>query len=276
MKHRRDLPRVRSTGVRSACTAALFALSSSLVLTGCKKESKELAPEASALAAPAPAAPSAATFVVDSPSSKVSFQMDAELEKIAGRAPGSAQGEIFVDPKDLTKTTGLIKIDLLALSIYQTKRESAEAEFGAEEKNEKQNGHMQTWFQISPDAPADVREQNRFAEFKLKKVQTVSATDLTTLPGPERRVTAEVLGDFRLHGRVSEQKVSVEATFQFSGDKPTGMVLKTTQPFGVSLDAHDVRPRKAFDQLADATLETLGKKVNKVPQISFEITAKPK
>jgi hypothetical protein len=276
MKRRGILARVRSTYARGAWTAALCALGGAVALAGCKKEEKELAPEASALAAPAPAAPSAATFVVDSVSSKVSFQMDAELEKIAGRAPGSAEGEIFVDPKDLTKTTGLIKVDLLKLSIYQTKRESADGEFGTEQKNETQNSHMQTWFQISPDAPADVREQNRFAEFKLKKVQTVSTADITTLSGPERRVTAEVLGDFRLHGRVSEQKVSVEVTFQFTGDKPTGLVLKTTQPFGVSLDAHDVRPRKAFDQLADATLETLGKKVNKVPQISFEVTAKPK
>ncbi len=276
MLHRGSLARVWSSCVRGAGTAAPFALSCAFALASCKKEEKELAPEASALAAPAPAAPSAATFVVDGPSSKVSFQMDAELEKIAGRAPGSAEGEIFVDPKDLTKTTGLIKVDLLKLSIYQTKRESADAEFGSEQKNEKQNGHMQTWFQISPDAPADVREQNRFAEFKLKKVQAVSAADLTTLSGPERRVTADVLGDFRLHGRVSEQKLSVEATFQFTGDKPTSLVLKTTQPFGVSLEAHDVRPRQAFDQLADATLETLGKKVSKVPQISFEVTAKPK
>src|SRR6478736_810567 len=164
-----------------------------VVVTSCKKSEKELAPEASALASAAPVTQSATTYVIDAKGSNVSFQMDAELEKIAGRAPASAAGELFVDTKDVSKTTGLIKVDLLALSIYQRKRESADQEYSEEVKNEKQNGHMQTWFQISPDAPPDVREANRFAELKIKKVENASATDVTSLSGPERRITADVI-----------------------------------------------------------------------------------
>ncbi len=258
----------------NAALAAIIAVAFSA--SGCKKTEQELAPEASALAPAAPAAAQAATFAIDPPSSQVTFQMDAELEKIAGRAPGSAEGELFVDPKDVSKTTGLVKVDLLKLSIYQKKRESADKEYGEEVKNDKQNGHMQTWFQISSDAPAEVREANRFAELKLKTVRDVSANDVTKLPGAERKVTAYVIGDLRLHGRVSEHKLAVEVTFKFEGDKPTGLVIKTTEPFGVSLEQHDVRPRKAFDQLADATLETLGQKVTKVAQVSLEASAKAK
>ncbi len=277
-RHSGQERRVRQPAPTTRHEAWLLCAALAAVLggTACKREQKELAPEASALPSAAPVTAAAQTYVVDRQSSQVSFQMDAELEKINGRAPGSIEGELFIDPNDLTKTTGLIKVDLLALSIYHTKRESADTQFGEEKKDETQNEHMQTWFQISKDAPLEVREANRFAEFKIKTVQAVSELNLTKLTGAERQVTAEVLGDFRLHGRVTEQKLAVAATFQFSGDTPTGLTLKTTAPFGVSLEAHDVRPRKAFDKLADATLETLGQKVSKVALVSFELSAKPR
>lgn len=256
--------------------APIAALALLVLGAGCKKTERELAPEASALASAVPVTETTTAFVIDAPSSSVTFEMDAELEKITGRAPGSAAGELFVDLENLQKTTGLIKVDLSKLGIYQRKRESADQEYGEETKNEDQNGHMRTWLQISEDAPADVREANRFAEFKIDKLENLSATDVSTLPGAERKVTADVSGEFRLHGRVSPQKLSVEVTFQYAGDKPSALAIKTVKPFGVELEKHDVRPRKAFDQLADATLETLGKKVDKVPDVSFEVTAKVK
>jgi hypothetical protein len=213
---------------------------------------------------------------VQTETSKVDFTMDAELEKILGRAPKSVEGEIFVDLKDLTKTTGLIKVDLLELALYQRKREDANEEYGEEVKQEKQNAHAQTWLQINEEAPAEVREQNRWIEFKLNKVTDVSSRDVTSLSGDERRVTATVEGDFRLHGRVTKKTAKLELSFRFEGDEPKAMAVKTTEPIDVGLEEHDVRPRSAFDKLADATLETLGAKVAKVAKVNVEFEATPK
>ena len=42
--------------------------------------------------------------------------MDAPIEKIFGEADGSTEGELFIDPEDITRSTGLLKIDLEKLA----------------------------------------------------------------------------------------------------------------------------------------------------------------
>ena len=202
--------------------------------------------------------------------------MDAELEKIFGRAPGGLQGELFIDLKNVTKSTGLVKVDLDKLSIFQKVRKQADQDFGEETRNEKQNQDMRTWFEILPDAPADIREKNRWVEFKIEKVTDASATDITALSGAERKVTLTATGDFVLHQRVSKRSAKLQALFKFDGDKPRSVHVTTVEPFSVGLQEHDVRPRKAFDTLADKTLEALGAKVAKVAMVSLEFDAAAK
>ena len=202
--------------------------------------------------------------------------MDAELEKIFGRAPGGLQGELYVDLKDLTKSTGLVKVDLDKLSIFQKTRKQADQEFSEETRNEKQNQDMRTWFEIQPDAPADIREKNRWVEFKIEKVTDSSASDVTALSGAERKVTLTVSGDLRLHQRVSKRSAKLQAAFKFDGDKPRSVHITTVEPFAVGLQEHDVRPRKAFDTLADKTLDALGAKVAKIAMVSLEFDAAAK
>jgi hypothetical protein len=246
----------------------------SLALVGCdEKPSAPLAPPASALAPAAPPATGARAFVVERSSSKVDFTMDAELEKIFGRAPGALTGELFIDLKDVTKSTGLVKVDLDQLSIFQKTRKQADQDFGEETKNEKQNQDMRNWFEIESDAPADAREKNRWVEFKIEKVTDASASDVTALPSAERKVTLTVSGDFRLHQRVSKRSAKLQALFKFDGDKPRSVHLSTIEPVAVGLEQHDVRPRKAFATLADKTLEALGAKVAKVAMVTFEFDA---
>jgi hypothetical protein len=241
---------------------------------GCEeKPSAPLAPPASALAPAAPPAAGAAAFNIDSGSSNVSFVMDAELEKILGRAPGGLEGELFIDLKDVTKSTGLVKVDLDKLSIYQQVRKSAGDEFGGETKNEKQNQDMRTWFEIEPDAPADVREKNRWAEFKIGAVSDAPQKDVTALPGPEKKLALGVNGDFLLHQRADKKSAKLSIEFKYEGDKPKSIHVKTIEPFEVSLEAHDVRPRKAFSVLADKTLDALGAKVSKIAKVSLEFDA---
>jgi polyisoprenoid-binding protein YceI len=257
------------------CWLLCTALVAVPVTGGCEnKPSESLAPTASALEAPKPPAAGAQSFKLDPASSKLDFTMDAELEKIFGRAPGAVEGELFVDPKDVTKSTGLVKLDLDKLSIYQRKRESADKEFGEEVKHEKQNKDMRTWFEIEPDAPAEVREKNRWVEFKIDKVENASTKDVSALSGAERKVTLTVSGDFRLHQRVTKKSAKLEVTFKYEGDKPVELRVKTQEPFGIGLEEHDVRPRSAFSKLADKGLDALGAKVAKVAMVSLEFGAK--
>ncbi len=259
--------------MKYATSWALSLICLGLATTGCDESKKEeLAPQASALVEEEPKAQST-TYSIDTKQTQVEFRMDAELEAITGRAPESAEGQLHVDLSDLTKTTGLVKVDLLDLSVYQKKRESADDKFGEEVKNEKQNEHMRTWFQISDDAPPEVRDQNRYAEFSIEKVAGVKNPNVLAMSGDTRTVTADVTGDFRLHGRVTQQTLKLEITFTFAEGKPARLSLKTREPFEVHLEKHDVKPRSTFDKLAEKTLDALGAKVAKVAKVDLQATA---
>ena len=256
----------------------LTTLCSSLLLTlasACSKTDKpDLAPATSALSSAAPVTASAKTYALDTKRSSVEFTMDAELEQISGRAPAAAEGKLFIDPTNLSKTSGLIKVDLDKLSIYKRNRDEASAEFGAEEKNDKQNRDMRNWFQIGEDAPPDDREKFRWAEFKIVSVKA-SQNDVTALSGATRKLEALVTGDFRLHGRTTKKSLQTELTFSFKAGEVEQVSVETEKPFDIGLEEHDIKPRKSFAQLADATLDALGKKVSKVAQVSLQASLTP-
>lgn len=245
-------------------------------LFACSKTEKQLAPAASALASAEPENEVSQKFLLSPEKSGITFTMDAELEKISGRAPGSARGELFVDLRNIEKSSGLVKVDLDKLSIYKRRRDDAESEYGEEQKNEKQNRDMRMWFQISEDAPQNEREKFRWVQFKISKLSSASAKDVTALDGATRKVTAKVTGDFLLHGRKTEKTIDAELTFEFVENSPKSLHIESTRPFDVGLEEHDVHPRRAFDQLADATLETLGAKVAKVAKVEVDATATAK
>lgn len=248
-----------------------------LSLAQCNEKPKaELAPAASALSKPRPASAAAQVFVVDTKSSVASFTMDAELEKIRGQASAAVFGELSVDLSDIAKSSGLIRLDLDRLAIYQRKRDDASGQFGKETRNDKQNSDMRTWFEISEDTPAEVREGNRWAEFKLTELAAPSQRDVRAGAAPEGKLTAHAKGDFRLHGRVKPRSAHVEIRVLYAGDRARELSVKTLEPLPVPLEEHDVRPRSAFGKLADKTLDALGAKVSKVALVSLEFTARPK
>jgi polyisoprenoid-binding protein YceI len=243
--------------------------------SSCDPKEQQLAPTASALEPAKPAAAAASPFSVEPASSKVTFSMEAPIEKISGEAPGSATGTLFVNIADVTKTTGLVKIDLDKLVLYQEKRDDESKAFGARTKNETQNQHARTWLEISPDTPADVREANRFVEFSIRKIEDASATNVLALAGAERKLTATVVGDLRLHGRKKEQRARVELAFQLAGDKAKSVRVRTIEPLTVALEEYDVHPREAFGKLAQKTLSALGSKVAKAAPVQLELTLEP-
>lgn len=249
----------------------LFGLS----LVACdNKPSAPLAPSASALAPAEKRSEAAKTFDIDTAGSKVTFLMTAPIEKIHGEAADSAKGQLFIDPADIAKTSGLIQIDLDKLVLYQQKRADEQGEYGERVKSDKQNEHAKTWLEISSDAPADQRELNRWVEYRIDKVIETSATDVNKLSGAERKITATVEGDLRVHQRKVKKQAKVEATFKYDGDKPVSVTIKTTAPVVVDLDAHDVRPRELFGKLAQKTLSDMGSKVAKEAPIELELSAK--
>lgn len=210
---------------------------------------------------------------VDTAATKVTFEMDAELEKIYGKAPESTSGSLHIIASDIEKTTGLFKIDLLQLTISQQKRENAGDEFGEEVVNEKQNEHMRTWLQISEDGPKEQVLANRYVEFKIEKVKAQGDADLTKQAGAARKVDVEITGSLRLHGRATTHTFPAEAVFTFKGDEPSSVQVTTKKPLGVELEKHEVQPRSAFDILADKGLAALGAKVSKVAMVSLDLKA---
>jgi hypothetical protein len=245
--------------------------------TGCGNETKPetvtLAPTASALAPAKPPALSAKKLTIDKASSKVDFLMEAPQEKIAGHVPGAATGDLQIDFMDVTKSTGLITVDISGIELFQTKADK-DGKFGEEKKVEAQNTHARTWLEISPDTPEDKRRENSLVQFSIKSIEATSEKNLTKLTGAERRVALKATGDFLLHGRKAEKVAELEATFKFDGDKPVSVTVKSVKPFAVNLAEHDVKPRDAFGKLALKTLETLSPKVAKEALVSIDVTAK--
>lgn len=250
-----------------------------LALAGCNghedaaKPAPTVAPTSTALAAAKPATQEARKLTIEKASSKVDFLMEAPQEKIHGIADGATSGELSVDFSDVSKTTGLVTIDLGELVLKQAKVDK-DGKIGQESKVEKQNEHAKTWLEISPDAPADVRKQNSLVQYSIKSIEVTGEKDVTKLTGPERKVALKATGDFLLHGHKSQKVADLEATFRFDGDKPVSVTVKTVKPIAVDLAEHDVKPRDAFGKFALKTLGELSPKVAKEAPIQLEFTAK--
>jgi polyisoprenoid-binding protein YceI len=252
---------------------------------GCSKKgpAQELAPVASAsLEAPKAATPTALTLAVDTASSSVKFLMDSPLEKIDGDAPSSASGELSIDPSHLSKSSGLVTIDLGKLTLYQQKRPSGAGEYQQRAMNPLQNEHAHAWLQIEPlegEVTAEQAAKNRRAELRIEKVEP-SVEDVTTLPGAERKLTATVSGTLRLHGRQAPKSAKVELTFHYAGEKLESVGVKTLEPFTINLEQFEIHPRdgagKLVKTITEALATTIKGKVKSEAPVLVDFTARPK
>ncbi len=260
---------------RIRCLSFVALVVPALALAGCESEpSAPLAPTASALAPAKPASAQAMKFAVDKATSKIEFTMEAPQEKIRGRVAGASEGDLNVDLSDVSKTTGLVVVDISGIELYQAVVND-EGELGEEKKSDLQNEHARQWLEISPDAPEEARKKNSRVEMSITKIDGVTpGVDVTKMTGASRKVTFKATGDFLLHGRKTTKTVDMEATFTFDGDKAKSVALRTTAPFAVGLAEHDVHPREGFGKLAQKTLEILAPKVAKEAKVTVELTAK--
>jgi hypothetical protein len=275
------MTKLRRLNAAQVSVLALLALG----FAACSKKEPpvELAPVSSAsLETPKITTTGAMNVSVDAPSSSVKFLMDSPLEKIDGDAPGSASGELALDLGDLSKSSGLIHIDLDKLSLYQQKRPDGSGEYQARTKNPLQNQHARDWLQLVPhegEVTAEQAAQNRIAEFRIEKVEP-SEKNVASLTGADRKITATVAGTLRLHGRQAPKSAKVELTFHFSADHFDSVNVKTLEPFSVDLEQFEIHPRdgagKLVKSITESIASTLKGKVKGDAPVVIELTAKPK
>jgi len=272
----------RSRLGQSKLVAALAIAACAGVAAACERKAPEkLAPVASApLDSPPTAAPGAKKLVVASSGSSVKFLMDSPLEKIDGDAPDSVSGELFVDPANLEKSTGLVKVDLGKLTLYQQKRPDENGAYGERKKSDLQNEHARDWLQIEAkdgEVSAAQAAQNRSVEFRIERLSELSATNVLSMPGPERTVTATAHGEFRLHGRQAKKSAKVTLAFSFDGSDLKSVRVKSVEPVKVALAEFEVHPRDAAGKFVQSVTDVIagklkGKVASEAP-ISFEFTA---
>ena len=226
--------------------------------------------------------PGATMLAIDAGTSSVKFLMDSPLEKIDGDAPGSASGDLAIDLGDLAKSSGLVRIDLDKLSLYQQKRPDGSGEYQPRTKNPLQNQHARDWLQLVPhegEVTPEQVAQNRIAEFRIEKVEP-AASSVLALSGADRKVIATVSGTLRLHGRQAPKSAKVELDFHFTGDHFDSVGIKTLEPFSVDLEKFEIHPRdgagKLVKSITDALSSTLKGKVKSEAPVVMEFTAKPK
>ena len=258
---------------------ALAAIGTALVgAAGCDDKpgapAAVIAPTATALAPAKPAAMGAVKLAIQKASSKTDFMMEAPKEHIHGKVSDSTTGDLNVDPNDLTKSTGLINIDIGGIEIFQAVAAGADGKFPEESKSEAQNKHARTWLEISDDAPADKRAENSKVQFSIKSIDVAGEKSLLKMAGAERKVMLTAKGDFLLHGHKAEKTAELEATFKVEGDKIVSVSVKSVKPIAVDLAEFDVKPRDAFGRFAAKGLDVLAPKVNKEAMVSVEFTAK--
>jgi len=258
---------------------ALGALGVGLVGTaGCEDKpaapTTVIAPVSSALAPVKAAAMGAVKLTVDKAPSKIDFMMEAPKEKIHGKVTDATSGELNVDPNDLTKSTGLLTIDISSLEIFQAVADEKDGKFSEEKKSDAQNKHARTWLEISDDAPAKERADNARVQFAIKSIDVTGEKSLAKMTGPERKVMLVAKGEFLLHGHKAEKTTTLDATFKFDGDRLVSVLVKSAKPIAVDLAEFDVKPRDAFGRFAAKTLDVLAPKVNKEALVSVDFTAK--
>ena len=252
--------------VLGGAAAAVVVVGGALFLSTQKDDSSGVgtraAPPPSASAAPV--APAVARFTVDA-SGKATFLIDAPLEKIKGRWT-KYRGNLDVDPGNLTRTTGEIDLDLDDL-----KTET----FGDKDKDTAQTEHAHNWLEIGSDVAAKQREDNRWARFTIKSIESASAAKLAEAPETNgtRVIKVVAKGDMWMHGVTSPKTVKLTATFTGPPAAPTQVRVVTDEPLMVSLKEHDVKPRDVGGKFLSGALEKVGKKIDDQVQISLDLTA---
>jgi hypothetical protein len=241
--------------------------------TGCSKKDDEsrVATAASALSA-STADPSTTTwrYVIDE-GSATQVDMPGLKEHIQG-ATSTAAGTLDIVPSDLSRSRGLVRVDLATFTTHT---------FGDNDKDATQTKHARTWLEVVVDGKTN--EKSRWAEFAIRSVDGLSATDLRTVApandGPDdvRTVTMTVHGDLLVHGHQLPKEDVVQVSFRSPaglapGSKATRIEVRSKEPMRVVLKEHDVTPRDPAGQILAWTTSLISK-VAETADVTVALTA---
>lgn len=266
-----------------ACT---LALALGVAALGCDERRPPLpvAPPASALApsTPPPVSPRVVELALDDATSAATIDMPAPKEHIKARAEGAA-GTLWLDPDDITRSRGEVRVDLTTLSTTTF----------ADARDATQTAHARTWLEVADGEggklPDDVKAANRYATYAIRGVTKASATNLADVP-PEphgadverevRTLALTTTGDLLVHGRAVERDAELDVVLDYGkgapADRPRGVTVRTRKPLRVVLAEHDVKPRDVKGQLARSAFHLLGTKVADIADVTLDLRGKPR
>jgi hypothetical protein len=263
MRHRAPAPALALVGV-CACVAV-----------GCSKKEEPVgvAPTASALVAPH-ADPKVLSwrFALDD-KSKTHVDMPGVKEHIVADTT-AATGWLDVAPHDLSRSTGLVRVDLTTFGTHT---------FGSE-KDATQTEHARTWLEVTVGGRTN--EEMRWAEYAIRSIDALSATDLSKVaPAHEgggdlvRVVTMTVHGDLRIHGHKVQKDGVVEVAFRYPSGAaadamPARVQVKSKEPLHVILKEFEVEPRDPAGKALAWTTSLLSK-VAETADVTFDLGAAP-
>jgi polyisoprenoid-binding protein YceI len=223
---------------------------------GCDWTAKGAAPSASAAVARAPV-----RFVVQ-PFGAAVIVVNGEGHPKPSDVKGLVQsfgGELEIDLEDLTRSRGMVTIDLAGLETHSLGDDALDADI---------TGRVRDWLEVG-------KEPLRFARFTLRAVDRASEQNALEAAGDKRAVTLFVTGDLTLHGVKVEKKMELAASFAMADGVVSRVTLRTAQPVAVSLSEHGVRPRGPDGvEIADSALGAAGAGHVDAASVTFEISAR--
>lgn len=248
---------------------------------GCEDKKTNLAPVASALVSSTPPSSNASVtkFGIDR-DGKTSIELEAPKEKIKATT-SAASGSLDIDLGDLTRSRGVVKIDLTTLTT---------STFPEAEKNAAQTTHARTWLEVADGESGKLddktKEVHRYAVYAIRSVEKPSEGNVAKIAPQKdgadevRTVSLTTKGDLLVHGHKVEQRdADVDVTFRYDvgapPEKPKSLALKTRKPFRVVLSEHEVQPRDGFGKIAKGSFHLLGTKVAENADVTLDLRAKP-
>jgi polyisoprenoid-binding protein YceI len=195
---------------------------------------------------------------------KMTFLIDAPLEKIKGQAE-DVQGTISLDPSDLSKTRGELGFKMATLTTTT---------FGKAKDDAAQSEHARNWMQVGPESAEADKARYAWSKFTVRSVEATPGklADAREENGV-RTVKGKVTGDLEVHGVKSPKTFAFTATIKGPVDAPTEVTIKSDAPFDLSMKEHQIMPRDKIGGLLSGALDKIGKKIDDKVQVSLELTA---
>lgn len=233
------------------------------------------------------------------PAQALDFELRTKTTTITGQFP-LIRGSLDVDLMNLENSRAKLEIDAAQVRITT----------GTDDERLAYSMRAQNWLNLGASIPDAVREQRRWATFRLEEVREVqadaahearvdrkrlaalkerAATDedagAGTPPAPpapaEVRVTrAEIIGSLELNQRrVTEpQAIVLEFWYPASaspGLPPDRIVVRSVRPLTIPLERHQIGPRDAAGMRIASDLKLLGSEVGQTARISVELAFAP-